>query len=112
MKIHSLRLRNIRCFEDTGDLLFSPRLNILVGHNNSGKSTILKAIFGLQSHAFDNNDVRPSRFDDKSFVTVVIVESIPTDYLNFPKGAPQPDYRLLSTYRGQPETTFSGDYTL
>jgi hypothetical protein len=40
MKIHSLRLKNIRCFEDTGDLLFSSRFNIFVGRNNSGKSTL------------------------------------------------------------------------
>jgi predicted ATP-dependent endonuclease of OLD family len=74
MKVHCLRLKNIRCFDDTGDLLFSPGLNIFVGKNNSGKSTILQAICGLQINPFDADDVRPSPLDLPSYSEIMLSE--------------------------------------
>ena len=41
MKLKSIRLRNFRCFEDTGEIELKP-LTVLVGANSSGKSSILK----------------------------------------------------------------------
>lgn len=37
----SIRLKNYRCFEDTGEINFKP-INILIGKNSSGKSSFLK----------------------------------------------------------------------
>lgn len=41
MILKSIRLKNFRCFEDTGNIELKP-LTILVGANSSGKSSILK----------------------------------------------------------------------
>lgn len=43
MKIHKLRLKNFRCFEDL-TLSLDPQYTILVGINGAGKSTILDAL--------------------------------------------------------------------
>ena len=39
--MNAIRLRNYRCFEDTG-LIELKRINLLVGANSSGKSSFLK----------------------------------------------------------------------
>lgn len=39
--MQSLRLRNYRCFADTGEITFKP-INILLGANSAGKSSFLK----------------------------------------------------------------------
>ena len=39
--MNTLRLKNYRCFEDTGDISLKP-LTLLVGANSSGKSSFLK----------------------------------------------------------------------
>ncbi len=48
MNITSLKLQNFRSFESFDAIQFS-NINVLVGANNSGKSTILKAIHLLQT---------------------------------------------------------------
>ncbi|HNX35961.1 MAG TPA: AAA family ATPase [Kiritimatiellia bacterium] len=47
MWIQSLTLRNIRSFAEA-KVGFSKRINVLVGPNNAGKSTILLPLLGLQ----------------------------------------------------------------
>jgi predicted ATPase len=63
MKICSARLVNFRCFKDSLDLHFHSRMNIFVGKNNSGKSTLLRAILALQFDTFTGNDLRPGSLD-------------------------------------------------
>lgn len=58
MKIRSMRLTNYRGFEDSGNLQFD-RLNVLVGPNNAGKSSLIRALHLLQSGPYDpHRDVR------------------------------------------------------
>lgn len=45
--IKSTKIQNIRSFKDV-DIKFSDKINVFVGHNNAGKSTILKSIYLLQ----------------------------------------------------------------
>lgn len=52
MNITYLKLQDFRSFEGTNPILFD-KINILVGANNSGKSTILKAIHLLQTGGTD-----------------------------------------------------------
>ena len=59
MKVEAFRIYGIRCFEDTGEVLLGPGCNIFVGRNNAGKSTLLKAITGLQLGLFTAENNRP-----------------------------------------------------
>lgn len=58
MYIKHLKLVNIRSFSKA-EIEFSKGINLLVGNNNSGKSTIIKALYKLQNlNALDIDDVR------------------------------------------------------
>jgi predicted ATPase len=43
MYVRELRVRNYKCFADTGTLLLSPTFNIALGQNDVGKSALLEA---------------------------------------------------------------------
>lgn len=75
MWISRVSLKNIRCFQDR-TLKLSRGINILVGPNNGGKSTILHAIRLLQyNDALSKSDVRVGTSDGS--VTIVFEESTP-----------------------------------
>ena len=57
--ISKLRIENLRSFS-SAELEFSPGINILIGRNNSGKSTILQSILLLQSPVLAGSDIRSS----------------------------------------------------
>ncbi len=44
MRIDKLKITNFKCYEDTFSLVLNDGLNIIVGNNESGKTTILEAI--------------------------------------------------------------------
>ncbi len=48
MRVSTLHIKNLKGFVDTGRIGLSPTINILVGPNNAGKSTIIKALYLLQ----------------------------------------------------------------
>ncbi len=59
MRIKSLGIANIKSFADSGDIQLSPSLNVFVGQNNAGKTTILKALSAIQNqNAFVASDRR------------------------------------------------------
>lgn len=72
MKVVSLRLAGIRCFEDTGDVRLSPTCTVFVGQNNAGKSTLLKGLLTFQGFPFDMDDVRPEA--QNSFYEIVATD--------------------------------------
>ncbi len=58
MKITAIELKNIRGFKYLPKTEFSKRINVFIGANNSGKSTILNSIFSLQKQpAFVVSDI-------------------------------------------------------
>jgi len=58
MKITGIELQSVRGFDETERINFSTKINVLVGPNNSDKSTILNAIFLLQRDGVLNrNDI-------------------------------------------------------
>jgi AAA15 family ATPase/GTPase len=44
MIIRSVRLINYKCFDDSGDITFGEKLNLIVGQNNSGKTTLFDSL--------------------------------------------------------------------
>jgi predicted ATPase len=65
MYLKSIHLQNIKSFQDSGVIEFSPSINLLVGPNNAGKSIITHSIASLQplpnhpdSLAFVSQNVR------------------------------------------------------
>ncbi|MEY3996968.1 MAG: hypothetical protein RL344_1311 [Pseudomonadota bacterium] len=42
MYISKLRIKNFKCFQDV-EITFDPNFNLIIGENNSGKSTIFDA---------------------------------------------------------------------
>jgi predicted ATPase len=101
MKIRDLRLVGIRCFEDTGHITLDPKCNVFVGKNNAGKSSVLKAILGLQGFPFDQSDVRPGH-QDSSYVSVCFDGISTSDVFNFGRATTKPSLRAI--------TRFSGNY--
>jgi predicted ATP-dependent endonuclease of OLD family len=55
MWISELKLYSIQSYE-IAQIKLSRSINLLVGHNNSGKSTIIKSIYKLQGYSRLNND--------------------------------------------------------
>lgn len=62
MYISRVTIRNIRCYED---LSIHPArgVNILIGENNSGKSTLLGAIMELQRYMYDAGALRDPQYN-------------------------------------------------
>jgi predicted ATPase len=61
MKISRVTLENIRGYRFS-TIALSPKINLLVGENNSGKTTILKSLLLLQdTSAISTNDIRNVR---------------------------------------------------
>lgn len=73
MIIKEIKVFNVKCYERL-TLNFSGNINLLVGPNNSGKSTIIRSLLNLQYKAFDKSDIRSlatyskiiTRFDEVS----------------------------------------------
>jgi AAA15 family ATPase/GTPase len=61
MRVRSIRIQNFRSFVDSGELDLSD-INVITGENNSGKSSLIKALHLMQKGANNNYaDVRASK---------------------------------------------------
>ena len=59
MWVSSIRIDNIKSFETSGTIRLDKKMNILLGANNSGKSTILRVLYLVQNAAIlTPSDVR------------------------------------------------------
>jgi AAA15 family ATPase/GTPase len=57
MKITAIQLQNVRGFQNVPKTNLSERINIFIGANNAGKSTLLNSIFLLQRHTLHKHDI-------------------------------------------------------
>lgn len=57
MKITAIQLQNIRGFQNVPKTKVSKGINIFIGANNAGKSTLLNSIFLLQRNTLSRNDI-------------------------------------------------------
>ena len=76
MWISQLSFQNIRGFINTGLIGFSKNINIFVGPNNSGKSTILNALSLLSRQTFTMSDVSLNKVNGRIEVFVKDYESV------------------------------------
>lgn len=73
MKISSLSIDNLKSFPDEQTFEFSPKVNLFVGANNSGKSTVLWCLYLLQQMGDPNGQnarFRLSRRDHNRKITL------------------------------------------
>ncbi|HLY70210.1 MAG TPA: AAA family ATPase [Puia sp.] len=81
MYIEEVKLFNIRSFQNQS-INFSKNINIIIGENNSGKSTLIKSIYLLQDrNALRTDDVRKTKNLGHVFVTIKEIGS--NDKLSF-----------------------------
>ncbi|MFI4912496.1 MAG: ATP-dependent nuclease [Sedimentisphaeraceae bacterium JB056] len=75
MWISQIKLENVRCFEEAS-LNLSKGINILIGKNGSGKSTILNSILAFSQHnasiSFNNYTQRAQPANLKSLISLKI----------------------------------------
>ncbi len=69
MKIKSVELINLKSYSHS-KIELSPNINLLIGANNSGKSTIIKSLLNLQYHTFDKKDIRSTEEYSKTFIEI------------------------------------------
>lgn len=56
MKITAIEIKNLRGFKELSQTKLSEKVNVFIGPNNAGKSTILNCIFSLQRAIFGLSD--------------------------------------------------------
>jgi predicted ATPase len=61
MKITAIQLENVRGFQSVPKMILSDGINIFIGANNSGKSTLLNSIFQLQRQVLNVQDITIGR---------------------------------------------------
>lgn len=74
MRIKSVELVNLRAFERL-KLELSPKINLLVGANNAGKSTIIYSLLNLQYQVFQKGDVRALENYARVFAEIVDIDA-------------------------------------
>ncbi len=57
MKITKLRIKNYRSIKDSGDIIFTDKLFVLAGQNESGKSSILEALNSFETNKSDRENL-------------------------------------------------------
>jgi putative ATP-dependent endonuclease of the OLD family len=69
MNISKVKIQNFKCFKDTFTLELNTGVNILVGNNEAGKSTILEAIHlaltGLINGKYLKNEITQYLFNNE-----------------------------------------------
>src|SRR5688572_9225385 len=80
MRIRKIELVNVKCYKNLS-LTFSDNINLLVGVNNSGKSTIIKSLLNLQYKTFEKSDIRSLESYAKIFTDIDQISK--TDNMTF-----------------------------
>lgn len=109
MYLAAVRIHNYRCFADQ-TILFSPGVNILLGENNAGKTTVIKALSLVLDHTSHS---RPNFFDfhhpcanprvPPAITITVTLRSSPTDMIE--------DKALVATWLTKLESPWEAEVT-
>ncbi|HEY5221226.1 MAG TPA: AAA family ATPase [Candidatus Paceibacterota bacterium] len=74
MWVSKLALSNIKSFKESGEIELSKKVNVIIGENNSGKSTILNTLFSLQNGVgLPENEIRIGKSGGLTSITLADV---------------------------------------
>lgn len=73
MKIEKFRIKNYRSIRDSGDCYLSPKITVLAGKNEAGKTSILKALRDFSTERSIEDEAVPINRDDKPEIEVTFV---------------------------------------
>jgi AAA15 family ATPase/GTPase len=76
MKVKLLEIEDLKSF-NYAKLEFSPSINLLIGENNSGKTTIIQALMNLQYESLGKKDIR---INETQLKTVIRLTDIGDEY--------------------------------
>lgn len=70
MKIDKIKIKNFKCYGEVFEASFNSGVNIIVGNNEAGKSTLLEAIHlaltGMLNGRYLKNDLSSYLFNNKA----------------------------------------------
>lgn len=70
MYIKKIKIEDLRCFKEI-EMLLSPGINIILGFNNSGKSTLIRALYTMQEkNCLQKNDIRIGKDELNLYTTI------------------------------------------
>src|SRR6266851_3613867 len=75
MWVSSLEFNNIKSFAASGTINLSKNVNVLLGANNSGKSTIIRVLYLLQRNSFTPGDIRIGQNNVTGFIRLDDVDN-------------------------------------
>ncbi|MCC7454734.1 MAG: AAA family ATPase [Crocinitomix sp.] len=110
MHIQKIIINNFKCFKDEFILELDPRLNVLVGDNEVGKSTILEAVHLCLSGFIQGKNIRTDldqNILNKDNVTQYLTE------INIGKNVPLPELKIelfIDFEDEEMNQLFTGDY--
>ena len=103
MKLKSIEIKNLRCFESV-NISLTPKTTIIIGRNGAGKSTLLSAIKMAISFVFSNNKSLGKDFLSAGNPSLNIISFADSDYrYDSDKGTTAPDASInaVATYNQQ-----------
>lgn len=106
MSISKIKIKNFKCFSDWFTVNFKQGINILVGNNGTGKSTILEAINLALTGIYNGKNIR------NELSQYIFNKSVVEDYLkNIKEGIIiEPPSIIIEVYFNEEIPSFLGDY--
>lgn len=84
MKVKTLKLQNLKSYTNA-EMNLSPSINLLIGENNSGKTTIIRSLLNLQYKAFERKDIRSGETSAKVLIDLSEVSKMDIRLFQNPK---------------------------
>ena len=105
MSISKLKIKNFKCFSDWFTIDFDSDINILVGNNGTGKSTILEAINLVLTGTYHGKNIK-NELSQYLFNKAIVDEYLET--VNKGENVPPPEI-IIEAYFDEEIPSFLGD---
>lgn len=106
MAISKIKITNFKCFKNTFEFKLNKKLNILVGNNDSGKSTILEAIHMALTSLYGGRNIK------NELTQYIFNDEIVSEYIksvNSGKSISPPSVIIEVFFDGTIDPTFEGN---